>query len=223
MTTAIILDTETTAIENPEVIELAWADYNNSAFRSRRLYRPVGEISYGALAVHHILLEDIGADPKAGDSHSVYHDIPSVDYWIGHNIDFDWKALGSPPIKRICTLAMCRNLWPEVDSHSLSAMAYFLLGRTPETRERLRHAHSALADVELCIDILNIIQHVAKTTSLEDLYAFSEDARVPRLMTFGKFKGQPISAVDKGYANWYRRQSDTDPYVIEAFRREGLV
>jgi exodeoxyribonuclease X len=77
--------------------------------------------------------------------------------------------------------------------------------------------------VELCIDILNIIQHVAKTTSLEDLYAFSEDARVPRLMTFGKFKGQPISAVDKGYANWYRRQSDTDPYVIEAFRREGLV
>jgi len=63
---------------------------------------------------------------------------------------------------------------------------------------------------------------LAKIDDLESLYLFSEESRIPTVMTFGKFKGEPISAVDRGYMNWYRRQPDTDPYVLEAFRRNGM-
>jgi exodeoxyribonuclease X len=103
-------------------------------------------------------------------------------------------------------------------------MTYFLSEDHAAARERLRSAHSAMADVELCADLLAGICAVAKLDPMDlpRLYAFSEDARVPRIMTFGKFKGRPVSEVDRGYMNWYARQADTDPYVIEAFRRNGF-
>lgn len=55
------------------------------------------------------------------------------------------------------------------------------------------------------------------------LWQFSEECRIPTVFSFGKFKGQPISAADRGCANWYRRQPDPDPYLLEAFRRNGLL
>lgn len=38
-------------------------------------------------------------------------------------------------------------------------------------------------------------------------------------MAFGKFKGQPVSAVDNGWRGWYRKQTDPDPYLLKAFDR----
>ena len=39
-----------------------------------------------------------------------------LQYLIGHNIDFDWQAVGQPDVKRICTLALARKVWPEADA-----------------------------------------------------------------------------------------------------------
>lgn len=219
---AIIIDTETTGFDNPEVIELAYVNYpedeGDCGFRAR--FKPSRPIEWGALATHHILPEDLVDCPA---SEGAFARVPEVDYFIGHGVDFDWGILGRPQVKRICTLAMARNLWPEVDSHSLSAMTYFISEDKSAARERLRNAHSALADVLLCADLLKVICAVAKILpdDLERLYAFSEDSRIPRIMTFGKYKGEPVSSVDRGWYNWYRRQSDTDPYLLEAFRRLG--
>jgi hypothetical protein len=47
-------------------------------------------------------------------------------YLIGHNIDFDWGAIGQPDIKRICTLALSRKVWPTLDSHSQSAGFFYV-------------------------------------------------------------------------------------------------
>jgi exodeoxyribonuclease X len=218
--TALILDTETTDVENCEVIELGYIHYPEDvepAFLRR--YRPEGAIKWGALATHHILREELNDCPPAADAPG---DVPLVDYWIGHNIDFDWRALGKPPVKRIDTLALCRLYWPEVDSHSLTAMAYFLLGANAGTKGRVRAAHAALDDVLICRSILEVIRKVHKIETMEELYAASEDARIPRKWTFGKFKGQPIEAADRGYANWCRKQPDFDPFVLEALRRANL-
>ena len=65
--------------------------------------------------------------------------------------------------------------------------------------------------------------NIATPEGLERLWAESEEARIPKIMTFGKFKDEPVSKVDRGYANWYRRQPDPDPYLLEAFRRNGLI
>lgn len=229
MTAAIILDTETTDIEG-EVIELAYASCGGLPERaaalagSTRRFSPSKPIAFGALATHHILPSELeGHEPSA----KALSYVPAATYWIGHNIDFDWERLGKPPgIKRICTLAMSRNVWPSLDSHKLSALHYFLFGATPAVRSKLANAHSALHDVMLCAEVLYEILGRKKITSLEALYAFSEDARIPTIWGFGKFSGQPIGDADRGYANWYRKNCSSNPdygYYCEALRRSGLA
>lgn len=226
---AIILDTETTTNkdtpERPlEVIELAWIPLSPGEHLSggfARRYKPKLQATFGATAVHHILPSDLEDCPPSAQAPK---DVPSAEYWIGHNIDFDWKALGSPPgVKRICTLALSRSLWPECDAHNLSAMMYFTQGCKPEVRERLRSAHAATDDCEFVLTVLQTIMAVTKTRDLEGLHELSEEARIPKIWTFGKFKDQPIAAADRGYASWCARQADFDPYYIVALKRAGLL
>lgn len=220
---AIILDTETTDKKEGEVIELAWADFQMPDFIGQPTvtrYQPKKQTTWGALAVHHILPEELeGGEPSAMAPSRVPGE---ATYWIGHNIDFDWDALGRPRVMRICTLALARKLWPDLDSHTQSALYYFLFGTTTYTREVLRNAHSAGADILMCGQILQKMIPILGVVNFSQLWEASEDARIPTKMTFGKFAGQPISAVDRGYVNWYRRQPDPDPYLVEAFKREGL-
>lgn len=218
----LILDTETTGVDNPEVIQLAFATIAGGRMGETKSYsfRPSRPISWGALATHHILEEDLVFSPPAADAPSR---VPQAEYWVGHNVDFDWRALGEPPVKRICTLAMVRSIWPKCDSHSLVAMTYFLAGANAETREQVRGAHGASKDVELCFHILTRIISDEGLKTAADLYAFSEDCRIPKTMGFGKYKGAPISEVDRGWSNWYYRQSDTDPYLITALKRAGKL
>ena len=224
---AILLDTETTTNkETPErpleVVELAWFPLGKTAATSgfRSLYKPTMPCTFGATAVHHILPEDL-LDKRP--SAQAPKDLPRAQYWIGHNIDFDWKALGQPNVKRICTLALSRSLWPKLDAHTLSAMIYFTLGANEETRKRLRNAHSALADCEFVLDLLGVITAKTGVTDLAMLWELSEEARIPKVWTFGKFKDQPINAADRGYAMWCNKQPDFDPYYIVALKRAGLL
>jgi len=224
--TAIIIDTETTdnKPEEAEAMSLAFVhlDIETGLVSAphESFYKPSKPPKFGALATHHILMEEVEGMPPSKEA--LAH-VDSAEYWIGHNIDFDWTVLGKPQrVKRICTLALSRALWPECDSHSLSSMAYYLLGATEETRARVKSAHSALADVHLCASILQVILSLLKPHSLQDLYEESEDARIPRIMTFGKHKGKKIEEVDRGYSNWYRKQPDPDPYLLEAFKRAGI-
>lgn len=223
--TAIILDTETNDNQNdPEPIEVAWVPHDiqpstGGGFQGR--FRPSRPSTFGALATHGILAEELLDCPPS--STAVQH-VPLTDYWIGHNIDFDWRVLGSPPdVKRICTLALARDLWPELDSHKLTAVFYYTHGANQETRERVRAAHGALADVFLCADILKVMMRLMKISTLEALWHASEEARILKVWTFGKFKGQKIEAADRGYANWCRKQPDFDPYVLKALERVGLL
>ena len=223
---ALILDTETTDKKPPlEVIELAWKEPQLGVRGGQRTlpevyrFKPSEMPKWGALATHHILMSDLEGLPHS-DTCTIL--LPLSEYLIGHNVDFDWKALGCPEGKRICTLAMSRDLWPEVDSHSLVAMMYWTQGANPTTRDMVRGAHSAGDDVQMTELLLNTIMEVAGIHTWEALWVYSEEARIPKIMTFGKFRGKPISAVDRGFMNWYRKQADPDKYVLEAFKRNGM-
>lgn len=227
---AIILDTETTDRENGEVIELAWLTSSNIldptavAHTKRERFKPNKPSTFGALAVHNILDYELASCPPSAEALSR---LPQCNYWIGHNIDFDWMALGSPQgIFRICTLALARKWLPDLDSHSLGACIYYINGRAHETRALVESAHGALADV-LMTNML--FQHLLKLTGMETLagmFAESEDARVPRKWGFGKFVDQPISAADRGYATWFRNNCRDRPdyqYYLVALKRVGLA
>lgn len=225
--TAIIFDTETTGVSEPVIVEAAWLLLNNPVdcaicdkFLGR--YNPGKPIELGALATHHILDEELVSCPPANS-----FELPEgTEYLIGHNIDFDWRAIGEPPVKRICTLALSRYLHPELDDHAQSAMLYHYSADRALTRDRLRSAHSAQADVRNCHSLLTcLLDDLEERGDLnpacvdwETVWQVSERARVPTVMTFGKHKGERIADVPGDYKAWLLRQPDVDPYLAKALR-----
>lgn len=238
--TVILFDTETTGVDHEvdQIIEAAWlelpatpADFhavpNAKAFPFyHERFRPTIPIGLGAQAVHHIICEDlIGCmDP------SQFKIPKSVDYLVGHNIDFDWRMAKEPKIKRICTLALSRFLFSDKDSHTQSAMLYLIgrrQGKEARIRDLLRGAHAALDDVRNCSILLRflLIEAANKGYAVgtwEEVHTLSELARIPTVMGFGKHKGDPISQVPSSYVRWYRGQAETDPHYLEAFKRAGF-
>jgi exodeoxyribonuclease X len=210
---AIIIDTETTGGEEPEPIEVAWKQPGiaNPTFCMR--FKPERAMYCAALAVHHILLSELDECAPATEAIGF---VPDADYWIGHNIDYDWSTLGKPEVKRIDTCALCRSLFPEFDSYSLGALIYALNPDPAEARRMLKDAHTAEADI-LNTDWL--LQVILKHPMLKDqrtysaLYALSEAARIPKRMPFGKHKDTPINELPYDYVQWLLRQEWLDPYL----------
>lgn len=225
--TAYAVDTETTGVTNPEVIQFAYAEIvarPGPVFECTQTtlsqYKPTRTIELGALATHHILPEELESFPSPPEK----WELPR--YIIGHNIDFDWKVLGSPEeVKRIDTLALAREAWPALDSHKLGALIYYLFPHT-EARAMLKDAHSAVADLEFCFKVflaaIAIIPTEKPIASWGDVWRLSEAARMPKVMGFGKHKGKAIAEVPRDYVDWYRRQDETDSYLIKAFAKAGL-
>lgn len=216
---ALILDTETTGLNEPEVIELSyfWIDdkFERVSLTQQDFFKPSKHIEWGAFATHHIIPADLEDCPPS----SMCSLPKGVDFLIGHGVDYDWGVLGKPDIRRIDTLALAREVWPSLDSHKLSALYYYIKGANESTRKELRAAHSAAADIRFCHVILGELIKEIKATSLSHLYGLSEEARIPKIMTFGKYKGCPVAEVNRGWAKWYRNQTDTDPYLLMALSR----
>ena len=215
MPKAIIFDTEATGIKEPVLIEAAWVELGSiepftitNPFAQR--YNPGKTITLGALATHHIMDEELVDCPPAASFTLPGH----VDYIIGHNVDFDWEVIGRPEVKRICTLALARKLWPDLDSHNQSALMYYLERET--AREQLRNAHSALTDVGICAVILDHICRQLGIKTIEDLYTESEKARTPTTMPFGKHIGVVLSDAPSDHKYWLLGQGDIDSYLKKA-------
>lgn len=218
----LILDTETHDL-NGYPIEIAYAP---CSFEQGVLVINHGEvfdeyfscpepIALGALATHHILETDIAEKP----SFDTFKMPPDVQYLIGHNIDYDIKAIQKCQpdftVKGICTLALCRMVWPELP-HTLSAMYYHVMDDLELARKHLRHAHNAKADIYFTGVILKTLVEQLGIKGMNSLYIMSETARIPKYITFGKHKGAAIKDLDPSYVTWLLRQDDLDPYLRKA-------
>lgn len=217
MIQAVILDTETTGLVEPALVEAAWIAVDSpqgllicDEFSGR--FNPGKPITFGAMATHHITNEDVASCPPPSE-----FSLPDgVQYIVGHNVDFDWRLIGEPKVKRICTLAFCRKLWPD-DSHTLGAMLYRLKG--PMARDALRAVHSARADAYICRMILSeILSKIGEPATWEELWTLCEAARIPEIMAFGKHKGARIADIPADYKQWLLRQPDVDPYLQIALK-----
>ena len=105
-------------------------------------------------------------------------------------------------------------VWPELDAHNQSALLYFV--DRQNARDKLKNAHSALADVENCTFILEKIIQKLNVTNLDELWKVSEKARIPSHMTFGKHKGIAIENIPKDYKTWLLNQDNVDSYLRKA-------
>jgi len=215
MPQAVIFDVEATDKNDAVIIEAASLDVTSlnplevgNPWVQR--YNPGKPISLGALATHHIMDEELVHCPAS----SSFRLPAGTKYLIGHNIDFDWVAIGKPEVKRICTLALARSLWPDLDSHTQSALLYYFERET--ARDQLRNAHSALADVWICSKIVGQIIDKLHPASFDALWEMSEKARIPTIMPFGKHKGESISQVPTDYKQWMLRQDNVSEYLRKA-------
>ena len=219
---ALILDTETHDL-NGYPIEIAYAP---CSFEQGVLVINQGEvfdeyfscpepIALGALATHHILETDIAEKP----SFDTFKMPQGVQYLIGHNIDYDITALQKCQpdltVKGICTLALCRMVWPELP-YTLSAMYYHVMDDLELARKHLRHAHNAKADIYFTGVILKTLVEQLGIKDMNSLFIMSETARIPKYITFGKHKGTAIKDLDSGYVSWLLKQPDLDPYLRKA-------
>ena len=219
---ALILDTETHDL-NGYPIEIAYAP---CSFEQGALVINQGEvfdeyfscpepIALGALATHHILETDIVEKP----SFDTFKMPQGVQYLIGHNIDYDITAIQKCQpdftVKGICTLALCRMVWPELP-HTLSAMYYHVMDDLELARKHLRHAHNAKADIYFTGVILKTLVEQLGIKDMNSLFIMSETARIPKYITFGKHKGTAVKDLDPSYVTWLLRQDDLDPYLRKA-------
>lgn len=222
---AIILDTETHTL-NGLPIEIAYAPIQIEAGKLSldrekmfdQLYSIGNEkISFGSMAVHHILESELIGQPNFSD----FELPPETTYIIGHNIDYDIRTIqhsgvDTTNIKAICTLALSRLVWPDAEAHNISALIYMISKGSEKAREMLKGAHRADADIILTANILMHIIHHLKIQTIEELFEASEDARIPRTINFGKHRGTAISELPADYVQWLLRQEDLDPYLRKA-------
>lgn len=224
--TAILFDTETTGVDAPDVIELAYVgplatprvQFHDNDVRWFA-WKPSKAISLGAMATHNIIEADLEECAPWPGSWLPPADIGPVEYLVAHNVQFDFDAIGKPAkLKQICTLALARKAWPLLDSHKLGAIMYHLYPQAM-ARDWLRKAHSATADVSMLGRLLFTLADIFQPRDWAHLYQISEVARVPTHMTFGsKYSphqfpplGMPIADMrrrDPSYVRWLLANAD---------------
>lgn len=229
----LIFDTETTDKNNGEIIEAAWLriaeEHDLIGAHPDRIptfmectefcaqFKPSKPSTFAAMAVHHILPAELEGMPPS----SSFALPADTEYLIGHSIDFDWQAAGAPPnIKRIDTHAMAQHVWPNATGYSQTALMYMLLLPTPDTRDRVRQAHGAMADVLMNLTLLrHILQAKPEILTWSGLYAFSEECRIPRTCPMKKYEGVPLDELDEGFIYWCLRQDWLDHYFRIGLQR----
>lgn len=231
--TALIFDTETHKLHGDIIeaaaMEVKFFDYSTAhpimptMFEFNKRYKPSEKISLAAMAVHHIVDEDLIKCPPFT---RFKMPMDNVQYLIGHNIDYDIAAVNragtaTSGIKAICTLAMARYLWPTLEAHNLTALAYFVSSDRKATRRGLRNAHSALNDCKITYSLLLKIVREKGFKTFEELYEFSEMARYPTHIFYGKYKGWAIKDMDDRDIHWLMGKTD-DEYLRISLENEIL-
>ncbi len=229
--TALIFDTETHKLHG-DIIEAAGVEvfFQTSTHfiptmrEFSKRYKPSEPISLGAMAVHNIVDEDLIKCPSF--TKFKIPDEFKVEYLIGHNIDYDIAAMNraginTSGIKTICTLAIARYMWPKLEAHNLSALAYHVSSNRKATRRALRTSHTALSDCMTTYTLLSSIIRQKDIKSIEELYEFSEQARYPTHIFYGKYKGWAIKDMDDRDLHELMSKTD-DEYLRISLENELL-
>jgi exodeoxyribonuclease X len=215
MENLLFLDTETTALENGRLVQLAIA-VNESDVTST-LWKPPVPIEFEAMAVHHITERDVAeADAFTGSGVAVeLQKVLKNAVMVAHNAPFDIGVLSREGVtvhRFIDTLKVARRLWPRMKSHRLQVLRY-ALGIEIEAK-----AHDAAGDVEvlrgLFIEILIAGFKSGKFDNDDHAIATMERWTVEPVtlyrMPFGKHSGktfEEIEATDRDYLHWVASKS----------------
>jgi exodeoxyribonuclease X len=202
-----ITDTETTgATLADKIVDIAFIEVDdelNVLREVQSLVDPQRPISFSAQAIHGITPEMVADKPTIEELFSVVlpeqgFTLPEDVQIIAHNSMFDRRYVEVLPFPKIsgftCTLRLARRYLPKAENHKLTTLVY-------QYGLYKGEAHGALEDARMALSLLKFIVELSEK-GIRDLI---EEQRVPQWVAvcpFAKYKDQPMTAVDRGYAQW---------------------
>ena len=185
MCRAIVLDTETTGFDKPQVIELAYqmlsddlSEIKEGFFCER--FKPSKQIEKGALKVHGINEKSLKHKTPSKDLLRSAPKVLTTKYIIGHHISYDIGAIKHSTktnhnFKTICTKRLALEVLKNQPSYRLVSLSNNLNLVDKDTIDK---AHSADADVYMTTKLLQHIKAVLEESTgrvytLDDLFYLS--------------------------------------------------
>lgn len=221
----LFFDTETTDVQSKDIIQLAFLTSDEKEFNE--YFKPEQEISFGAMAVHHITPEFLEDKPMfkgrtVGDSNSMtlfseislsqhLNNLAKEYIWVAHNAEFDMEVLKKKGIeipRYICTLKVARNMLEDenkkdLESYSLQYLRYYL-GLYKQEKDIEILPHDAMGDVVVLKNLFEYLQNNSVLTT-ENMITISKEPQYIRTITFGKYTGynlEEIAKTDREYLEW---------------------
>jgi DNA polymerase III subunit epsilon len=153
-----ILDTETTGLHNPEIIELAVIDLDETMIINQR-FKPKTEIEPRASQIHGIINQVLADKPEWGIIADRFEQIIADRTLLVYNLDFDSEAI-------FHTYSVHDLLSPSITGECVMQWYSQFVGNWNEYRQSYKWQkltggdHSAIGD---CLATLKVIKQMAAT------------------------------------------------------------
>jgi len=232
-----VLDTETTAKDNPRIIEMSVGimdvqnarDFNSGITLRTERYLPPEPITVGAMATHNITNEMVADKQPFSDGILInllgQYNVPE-NILVAHNAPFDIQALKNEGVdikmRVVDTYRCCKHMLAnrnDIESYSLSYMKYYLrldLEEKPigvETQNM--DAHTAAGDV---LTTYYLFRRMCNKEGLAKLLEYTEMPILLEKFRFGKHEGKYIKDIvstDINYAFYIlNKMTNPDPDLV---------
>jgi len=219
----IILDTETTGTEEEDrICQLCYGvldEKDNSFELYDMLCKPPVDISYHAMAVHHITPDMLQDKQKCTDN-EIYKKLNTYNTQdntiVIHNCKFDLAMLAKEGfesnMQTIDTLRCVKHLYPDSPSKALQYLRYSLgLYKEEKNLTYDIQPHDALGDVVVLKLLLEFLLH---ENTKEELIKLTSTPILYKKFSFGKYKGDNLEEVylnDPNYFEYLIKNNIDDP------------
>lgn len=216
------LDFETTGFPpDAGIVEIGWTDVENNGEAigcwQSEIVDPGMPIEYGAMAIHHIIEEDIKGRRKP---HDVLKEIePGVDVFVAHNAKFEQEFFKTQ-VPWICTYKLALRIVPNAPNHQNQTLRYFL--KTPVNKDTCQPAHRAGPDSYVTAHTIGkFLRDLSTKISIETMIKWSSEPPLfPTCPIGAKFRGKPWAEVEMGFLMWCLKQPDMDHDIKWNVERE---
>lgn len=214
----LFLDTETTGLEEPSLIQLAWKSTSLNVGHNK-LYKPTKPIEIAAMEVHHITNKMV-ADKEVFSMSKDKAELEVIlddHILVAHNAPFDIGVLQNEGVETkmsICTKKVAHYLFPDSERFSMQYLRYFF---EFEFDEEI-NPHDAWSDILVLEKLylfleemmINSLDLESRKAAIAKMVGITKRPLLLKKITFGKkYPGKTFSEVvkiDRDYLVWCKDQ-----------------